>query len=297
MTVFDNLFAIFLTAHLAGDFLLQTRTDVETKQRKATLIKHGAIHAALILLISGTWNVWLPALVIAATHAAVDYGKQRLTQRDWKAFLLDQGLHVLILLIVAALSVRFGLFERSGWEQLFGGGYFQALALVGGLIATVTAGAYFVDLAVEPFLVQIRTGRTESRHAEERGLEAGERDFPPAEPGFPAAERGFPSAERDFPAAERGFVAAERAAGARLRGLRGGGKAIGQLERALIFVFVLINQFSAIGFLIAAKSIFRFGELRDRSNRMEAEYIIIGTLISFLWAIVAALLTRFLGGF
>lgn len=72
---------------------------------------------------------------------------------------------------------------------------------------------------------------------------------------------------------------------------------IGQLERALIFVFVLVQQFSAIGFLIAAKSIFRFGELRDRSNRMEAEYIIIGTLISFLWAIVAALLTRLLGGY
>ncbi len=78
----------------------------------------------------------------------------------------------------------------------------------------------------------------------------------------------------------------------RVRGLRNGGRTIGQLERALIFVFVLINQFAAIGFLIAAKSIFRFGELRERSNRMEAEYIIIGTLISFLWAIVAGLITR-----
>lgn len=80
----------------------------------------------------------------------------------------------------------------------------------------------------------------------------------------------------------------------RLRGMRDGGRTIGQLERALIFVFVLIDQFSAIGFLIAAKSIFRFGELRERSNRLEAEYIIIGTLISFLWAIVVALLTRML---
>lgn len=78
----------------------------------------------------------------------------------------------------------------------------------------------------------------------------------------------------------------------RFRGLRDGGRTIGQLERALIFVFVLIDQFTAIGFLIAAKSIFRFGELRERSNRMEAEYIIIGTLISFLWAIAVALIVR-----
>lgn len=260
MTVFQNLLAVFLAAHLAGDYLLQTRGDVKTKDRTATLIRHGAIHAALILVLSGTWMVWLPALAIASTHAAIDFGKQRLSKGDWRAFLIDQGLHILILLVAAILSVRNGLFEASLWDQLFGGGYFQVLALASGLIATVTAGAYFVDLAVEPFLAQIQTSRTPD-------------------------------------ASEHGFEATERSASARLRGLRDGGKTIGQLERALIFVFVSIDQFSAIGFLIAAKSIFRFGELRDRSNRMEAEYIIIGTLISFLWAIVAALLTRFLGGF
>lgn len=66
------------------------------------------------------------------------------------------------------------------------------------------------------------------------------------------------------------------------RGLRAGGKIIGQLERSLIYLFVLVDQPQAVGFLIAAKSIFRFGELMRSENRMEAEYIIIGTLLSFL---------------
>jgi len=76
------------------------------------------------------------------------------------------------------------------------------------------------------------------------------------------------------------------------RGFEEGGKAIGQLERALIFLLVLVDQPAAIGFLIAAKSIFRFGEIKEKSNRMEAEYIIIGTLMSFLFGLVAAYLTR-----
>lgn len=70
----------------------------------------------------------------------------------------------------------------------------------------------------------------------------------------------------------------------RTRGLTNGGRLIGQWERALIFLFVGLGQPGSIGFLIAAKSIFRFGELKDRENRMEAEYITIGTLMSFGWA-------------
>jgi hypothetical protein len=44
--------------------------------------------------------------------------------------------------------------------------------------------------------------------------------------------------------------------------------------------------------LIAAKSIFRFGELKDSENRKEAEYILIGTFASFLFALVISLLIR-----
>ncbi|MGD2162910.1 MAG: DUF3307 domain-containing protein [Anaerolineales bacterium] len=78
------------------------------------------------------------------------------------------------------------------------------------------------------------------------------------------------------------------------RGFEEGGRIIGYLERALILLFVLVNQPQAVGFLIAAKSIFRFGELSDSSRRMEAEYIIIGTLYSFLFGLASAYTFRWL---
>lgn len=80
------------------------------------------------------------------------------------------------------------------------------------------------------------------------------------------------------------------------RGFAEGGKLIGRLERGLILLFVLTGQPSSIGFLIAAKSVFRFGELSERRNRMETEYIIIGTMLSFTVGLLVAYATRYLLG-
>ena len=72
-------------------------------------------------------------------------------------------------------------------------------------------------------------------------------------------------------------------------GLAGGGRAIGNLERGLIFLLVLTGQAQSIGFLIAAKSVLRFGSI---SNEKEvSEYVIIGTLASFTWAIAVSFAT------
>jgi hypothetical protein len=76
------------------------------------------------------------------------------------------------------------------------------------------------------------------------------------------------------------------------RGFENGGKYIGQLERALILLFVLAGQPQGVGFLVAAKSVFRFGDLKEHRDRMEAEYIIIGTMLSFGWGLAVALLTQ-----
>ncbi len=70
-----------------------------------------------------------------------------------------------------------------------------------------------------------------------------------------------------------------------------GGRIIGYLERGLIFLFILVDYPAGIGFLITAKSIFRFGELTSPGRRKQAEYIIIGTLLSILFGATAAYLT------
>jgi hypothetical protein len=69
------------------------------------------------------------------------------------------------------------------------------------------------------------------------------------------------------------------------------GRAIGALERALAFTLVLLGQYSGVGWIIAAKSLARFRALEDREF---AEYFLIGTLASFLLALVAGIGVRLL---
>ncbi len=71
--------------------------------------------------------------------------------------------------------------------------------------------------------------------------------------------------------------------------LQEAGTYIGILERLLVFLFIITNHWEGVGFLIAAKSIFRFGDLSKADNRKLTEYILIGTLLSFGFAILIGL--------
>ena len=70
------------------------------------------------------------------------------------------------------------------------------------------------------------------------------------------------------------------------------GNYIGILERLFVFSFILTGHFEAIGFLLAAKSIFRFGDLQEAKDRKLTEYVLIGTLISFGIAILTGLIVQ-----
>lgn len=71
--------------------------------------------------------------------------------------------------------------------------------------------------------------------------------------------------------------------------LSNAGSYIGMLERLFVFGFVVTGNIQAVGFLLAAKSVFRFGDLKDSKDRKLTEYILIGTLLSFGVAILIAL--------
>ena len=68
--------------------------------------------------------------------------------------------------------------------------------------------------------------------------------------------------------------------------LKNAGSFIGVLERLFVFCFVISGNIEAVGFLLAAKSIFRFGDLKDAKDRKLTEYILIGTLLSFGFALI-----------
>ncbi len=63
------------------------------------------------------------------------------------------------------------------------------------------------------------------------------------------------------------------------------GALIGTIERWLILIFVCLQRYDALGLLIAAKSIIRFGD----SQTNKSEYVLAGTLLSIFIAVIAGL--------
>lgn len=70
------------------------------------------------------------------------------------------------------------------------------------------------------------------------------------------------------------------------------GKWIGYLERILILTFVITGNMEGVGFLLAAKSVFRFGDLNKAKDIKTTEYVMLGTMTSFAIAIIVGLLVK-----
>lgn len=68
--------------------------------------------------------------------------------------------------------------------------------------------------------------------------------------------------------------------------IKNAGALIGNLERILTIIFVLLGQYEAIGFIVAAKSILRFKD----TDTAKTEYVLAGTFLSFGIAILCGLM-------
>ncbi|WP_111412303.1 DUF3307 domain-containing protein [Billgrantia lactosivorans] len=232
--------------HLLGDFALQPRRWVEArytrKVRSPQLYLHAALHAGLTFAVlgaatlthstAGSLSMALGgALAIGSSHALIDLGKAYLPPQRLRWFLLDQALHLLVLLGV-------WLTWLGDWQPLIA--FWQWLFTPPVLGVVVAYLLVTRPLSIVIALVMRRW-----------------------------------SAEIDNP----GTLIA---AGAR----------IGMAERVLVLTLVLLDQLTAIGFLLAAKSVLRFGELRGAQDRKLTEYVLMGTLLSVSTAMVLGLLIR-----
>lgn len=230
-----------ILAHLAGDFLLQPVHWVEAryrdKARAQVLYWHAAIHGLLVLAVLLLAEPTAPlaavtaAAVVIASHALIDLAKAYLPSHRLRWFLLDQALHLLVLLGVWLAWLGSWAPLVQFWHWLFTP---PVLAVVVAYLLVTRPLSIVIALIMQRW-----------------------------------------SQEIDNP----GTLIA---AGAR----------IGMAERVLVLTLVLLDQLTAIGFLLAAKSVLRFGELRGAQDRKLTEYVLMGTLISVSIAMVLGLLVR-----
>lgn len=212
-----------LFAHVLADFLFQTDWMVAHKSNPGVLALHGLIVVVTAAIALGG-NITL-ALILGASHVAIDWVKQRLNHDNLAAYLIDQTAHITVIVLIANQVDTLGPWDNAP-DQIW-----PAMWIVTGVMIATLAGGPAVGLLMKPYASS-------------------------------ALPEGLPNA----------------------------GRMIGLLERTLIVLMILVGEPAGIGFLIAAKSILRFNTVSE--SREVSEYVIIGTLASFGWALAAAYLVQ-----
>lgn len=234
------IFIKLILAHFIGDFLLQpTSWVVDKEQFKSKSYKfylHILIHGFLAYLFLWEHNPWLLVVCLVLSHGLIDslkiYAQKENNRSKW--FLIDQGLHIVSIIVLWILFFKPELNFRAAYDHANIWIYAAAL-----LFITVVSGIVMRELmsSWSKALSETNDGS-----------------------------------------------------------LINAGKYIGILERLFVFTFVVTGNWEGIGFLLAAKSVFRFGDLKESKDRKLTEYILIGTLLSFGIATATALLVLKIGG-
>lgn len=225
-----------LLAHLITDFILQPVHWIENRNEKhfrsGYLYLHGLVTAAVAYLFIGG-PYWMVALIILVSHILIDAGKSYMGP-GISVFLIDQLLHVLVILLCFCFTFSEFPDIATAWSKLSGDIQFWKL-----IIAVV-----FLTMPAGILVGQLTRQWSNKLEKDEEGRKS----------------------------------------------LANAGKWIGVAERIIVLVFVLYNQYEAIGLLIAAKGIIRFNE-KDRPE-IKTEYLVIGTLLSIGIAIVTGVAIR-----
>ncbi|NLR93576.1 DUF3307 domain-containing protein [Flammeovirga agarivorans] len=283
----NTLFFQLLFAHLTADFLLQSEKMAVEKAEyyfSSAFWKHIVIHGLCYFVVfafhyhlighweaSGLSQTGVATLSLTSLHGLVDIAKTYFSKKfPGKGVLLftsDQLIHIGIL---ALFSINFD------WNFLFAKIYNVEIPwkiIVAYLFVTTPAGIIMKVLLKRwtPESSQIIQDAYDNLMEVEIDLN---RNDPKR------LEKKFKFQKNTKFQNDRSTYAS----------LQDAGQWIGILERILILTFVLNGDLKSIGFLLTAKSVFRFGDLKGGKDRQMTEYILIGTLISFGLAIFAGLM-------
>lgn len=171
----DSVFAALLLAHLLGDFVCQSRSVVEGKERlrASAYLRHGFYHYLLTVVVLqpylasrpfGGWGVQVVLLALAVVHVAIDLGKVRFGGASVVSFIADQAAHVATVAGAAALiaPIRIAAYDPSRLERWVE----FAVAPLAVVVAVVFGAGWLIRLLLAPLEPgSVEEGRVELSNA------------------------------------------------------------------------------------------------------------------------------------
>ncbi len=229
----NPLLTIFLICHFLSDFHLQSQKVADRKNTdKAYLLIHLIwVAVPLILVTIFLPSIWGIGLFILLSHSIIDFAKPYAAKffklNTLVTFLLDQALHLIIIILLATTIKDIILPE-----------YLTEAGEVLNLIL-------FILLITKPTNVVFKIFFQKYQPQDNQKMDT----------------------------------------------IPGAGATIGLLERIVMSICIIFNQFASIGLVFTAKSIARYNKISESPTF--AEYYLIGSLFSILSVLLAAWICLF----
>ena len=257
----NNLFFNLIIAHILGDFYLQWGSFCKNKVLYSVKGKNLWLHSLVIGILSwiATWDLrgWWLAACIMVLHFLIDWGKSYI-QIKWNIFTIENSEHMKL---VDGTNKRHDLWVFL-IDQIL---HISFIVLFANIWLTANDNwQQFGWLQESAFSHPLRTNT----------IVAMMLALKPANILIllilGACKVSITPTDNDD------------------HGNFHSGELIGWLERGLMLLFVVMSQYEAIGFLIAAKSILRFNEASSGSEK--SEYVLTGTLLSLATALALGII-------
>ena len=255
MNSMRGLVLILFISHFLGDYYLQTDKMAESKEIKhKDLFLHFLIHLALssvlVFIFYGSDYLIIP-IIVSFAHMAIDFIKGKIKPKYQNSKFSIYALDQL-LHIVSIIVIAYIFANKS--------------SLVFNLIIESFLNDFSIDTAIltEKILAIIIL-------------------IKPASISVSLFLEGF-----DYGFLDKDTLNKSDDNKGKQIGLKNAGHTIGVLERLIIYSLASAGQFAAIGFILTAKSITRYGKISE--DAAFGEYYLIGTLFSLMLVIPLVLI-------
>lgn len=272
-----ELLLLLLTAHFITEFYLQPATglkaskSIEKKTKQLSL--HFLIHTLLyitVFLLSGLplLSATISIVVISLSHSLSFYVKFH-RENNLKYFLLDQSIQLLIIAMVWAYFANITLEQTIAFIAHFLTAKNMVIAL--SYLLVCKPASMIISLALKKHTHSlVHTAIKQQEHSMAEINEAADTTIT-----VTMMKKNSPEQlDRKTSVEENQNI-----------GLLSAGAWIGYIERCLAISFIFMGQFAGIGFLVATKTIFRFGDLTKNKDMKLTEYMMLGTLLSYAIAL------------
>lgn len=228
-----------LAGHVLADFIFQSEKMVQCKHRPIWLV----LHVLIVILVQFvcllpfySFDIFMTCIGIGLTHGMIDWLKIKVGAKILSSlnnFLVDQFLHLLVLLCVLAFYFDATILSAGAYSL-------EAMQAFTRVFLGITMIALLYNGAAATVNMQLRRYKSK----------------------LPAP------AQDDF---------------------RNPARLIGILERMLIFILVLVDQWVCLGLLLLFKATAKSADLRHDAN---SNYFLIGTMNSALIAVLCGIFLR-----